>query len=771
MRQCFLKQATMEKTRVAMLARAFCLFLFFQIANSSNSQVYIVYMGSKVHDDPEITSFQNHEILAAVHDGSMEKAKLSMVYSYRHGFRGFAAQISDTQAADMAKMPGVVSVFPNKLKKLHTTHSWEFLGMPNDNSMETPTDSTRIQEDIIIGIIDTGIWPESPSFSDYLMSPVPSRWKGVCQSADQFPTSSCNRKLIGARYYLNGLEAEEQETLKTVSSDGGTEYRSARDSLGHGSHTASIAAGRYVSNMNYNGLAAGGARGGAPLARIAVYKTCWESGCYDSDILAAFDDAIKDGVDILSLSLGHDVPENDYFSDAISVGSFHATQNGITVICSVGNDGSSASATNLAPWVITVAASSTDRDFTSDIKLSGNNSTYNGESLNVVKLNASAELLSAENAHAKYFTPYQSSFCLNSSLDDSKVAGKILVCWHPADSSESRISKSQIVQAAGGVGVILIDEIDEGLAVPFVIPGAIVDNKVGAEILAYINSTRFPHAYISPAETVLGLRPAPQVAAFSSKGPNTLTPDILKPDLTAPGLNILAAWTPVKNAMYFNIASGTSMSCPHVTGIAALVKAAHPSWTPSAIKSALMTTASVLDKNKNIITAAPQGRTAGPFDFGAGLLSPMKVENPGLVYDAGPTDYINFLCGIGYDDSSLRLVTGDHSVCTKFPPTASNLNYPSISISEFNGNSSVIRTVTNVGSANSTYTVRISPPRGISVQVVPSVLAFNFYGQNISFTVQFRRVVQTRGYVFGSLSWVNGNQRVRIPLVVGSFVS
>lgn len=184
------------------------------------------------------------------------------------------------------------------------------------------------------------------------------------------------RKLIGARYYLNGLEAEKGETLKTVSSGVNREYRSARDSAGHGSHTASIAAGRYVRNMNYSGLGAGGARGGAPLARIAVYKTCWESGCYDSDILAAFDDTIKDGVDILSLSLGPDLPESDYFSDAISVGSFHATRNGITVVCSVGNDGGSASATNLAPWLITVAASSTDRDFISLIKLSRNNSTY-----------------------------------------------------------------------------------------------------------------------------------------------------------------------------------------------------------------------------------------------------------------------------------------------------------------------------------------------------------------------------------------------------------
>ena len=181
--------------------------------------------------------------------------------------------------------------------------------------------------------------------------------------------------------------------------------------------------------------------------------------------------------------------------------------------------------------------------------------------------------------------------------------------------------------------------------------------------------------------------------------------------------------------------------------------------------------ANVLDKNKKIMTAAPRGRTANPFGFGAGLVNPVKVENLGLLYDASPKDYIKFLCGIGYDNSSLRRVTGDHSVCTKFCTIASNLNYPSISISKFNGNSSIIQTVTNVGNTNCTYIVRVSPPRGISVQVVPSVLKFNFYGQKISFTVQFKRVIQTWGYVFGSLSWVNGRQRVRIPLVVGCFAS
>lgn len=170
------------------------------------------------------------------------------------------------------------------------------------------------------------------------------------------------RKVIGARYYMSGYEAEE-------GSDKKVSFRSARDSAGHGSHTASTAAGRYVADMNYKGLAAGKARGGAPMARIAVYKTCWNSGCYDVDLLAAFDDAIRDGVHIISLSLGPQSPQGDYFNDAISVASFHAARHGVLVVASAGNEGTPGSATNLAPWIITVAAGSTDRDFTSDIIL------------------------------------------------------------------------------------------------------------------------------------------------------------------------------------------------------------------------------------------------------------------------------------------------------------------------------------------------------------------------------------------------------------------
>lgn len=215
-------------------------------------------------------------------------------------------------------------------------------------------------------------------------------------------------------------------------------------------------AGRFVRNMNYRGLGTGGGRGGAPMARIAAYKARWDLGCYDADILAAFDDAISDGVDIISVSLGSDYPQSDYFSDTISIGSFHATSNGILVVSSAGNAGSQGSATNLAPWMLTVAAGTTDRSFVSYVRLA-NGTFLMGESLSTHRMNTSVRTISASEANAGYFTPYQSSFCLDSSLNKTKVRGKILICHHTESSSESRVSKSMVVKKAGAVGMILID--------------------------------------------------------------------------------------------------------------------------------------------------------------------------------------------------------------------------------------------------------------------------------------------------------------------------
>ncbi|XP_016201349.1 subtilisin-like protease SBT3.9 isoform X2 [Arachis ipaensis] len=740
----------------------FYLFLAVLAAETTfcfSSKVYVVYMGSKTGQEPEDVLKQHHQMLAAVHEGSFEKAQASHIYSYKHGFRGFAAKLTQEQASQISRMSGVVSVFPNYKRKLHTTHSWDFMGLEKDETMEILGQSTKNQANIIVGFIDTGIWPESPSFRDTDMPAVPPSWRGHCQLGETFNASSCNRKVIGARYYMSGFEAEE-------GSDKKVSFRSPRDSTGHGSHTASTAAGRYVSNMSYKGLAAGGARGGAPMARIAVYKTCWDSGCYDVDLLAAFDDAIRDGVHIISLSLGPEAPQGEYFNDAISVGSFHAARHGVLVVASAGNEGTPGSATNLAPWIFTVAASSTDRDFTSDVVL-GNGVNISGESLSILEMNASKRIISAADAFDGYFTPYQSSYCVDSSLNKTKARGKVLVCRHIESSSESKLAKSRVVKEAGGVGMILIDETDKDVAIPFVIPSAIVGSRTGEHILSYINRTRKPMARIFAAKTVLGTRPAPRTAAFSSKGPNSLNPEILKPDITAPGLNILAAWSPAAvGKMKFNIISGTSMSCPHVSGIAALVKAVHPSWSPSAIKSAIMTTATILDKQHKPIRRDPDGRRANAFDYGSGFVNPTRVLDPGLVYDSQPEDYIDFLCSIGYDKRSLHLVTGDNSTCDGAFKKPSSLNYPSIAVPNLEDNFSVTRVVTNVGEARSVYKSVVVSPAGVNVTVVPDRLIFGRIGQKIKFTLNFKVAAPSKGYTFGFLSWKNGRSQVTTPIVV-----
>ncbi|KAL6874046.1 hypothetical protein ACP4OV_014128 [Aristida adscensionis] len=746
-----------------------------QLCRCSSSQVYVVYMGKASHGNSDYKRDilgLHHQMLTVVHDGrsknlieldlhSLEKGEASHVYTYSSVFQGFAAKLNKEQATKLAEMPGVVSVFPNTKRLLHTTHSWDFMGLTANAEAEVPELSTKNQENVIIGFIDTGIWPESPSFSDHGMPPVPKRWRGQCQRGEANSSSNftCNRKIIGGRYYLNGFQTEE-------GGSGAVKYISPRDSSGHGSHTASTAAGRFVRNMNYGGLGTGGGRGGAPMARIAAYKACWDSGCYDVDILAAFEDAISDGVDIISVSLGPDYPQGGYFSDAISIGSFHATSNGILVVSSAGNAGIQGSATNLAPWMLTAAAGTTDRSFASYIRLE-NGTIFKGESLSTYHMNTSFRTISASDANAGYFTPYQSSFCLDSSLNRTKAKGKILICRHTESSTESRASKSMIVKQAGGAGMILIDETGYHVANHFALPGTAVGKATGDRILSYIKSTRNASTMILPAKTILGSQNAPQVAAFSSRGPNSLTPEILKPDVAAPGLNILAAWSPTKKNMHFNILSGTSMACPHVTGIAALVKSVYPSWSPSAIKSAIMTTATVLDNKRKTITTDPDGTIATPFDFGSGFMVPIKALNPGIIFDAQPGDYKSFLCAIGYDDHSLHQITGDNSTCThRAFSSATALNYPSITIPSLKKCYSVTRTMTNVGNPGSTYRAKVSAPRGINVTVTPEVLNFESYGTQKTFTVSFQVHVPPRGYVFGSLSWHGKNAHLMMPLVV-----
>lgn len=709
-----------------------------------------------------------------------------LLHVYNTVLHGFSARLTDEEAARMEKTPGVLGMFPDRVRHLHTTRSPRFLGLDTPNGIGLWADSDY-GSDVVIGFLDSGIWPERRSFSDQDMRPVPKHWKGECESGDSFPKTMCNRKLVGARFFNEGYKAmygigNMNETL---------EFRSARDAEGHGTHTASTAAGRYVEGANMMGYAQGVAKGIAPQARIAVYKVCWVSGCLDSDVLSALDKAVADGVDVLSLSIGG--AAYPYDLDSFAIGTFEAVKRGVFVSASAGNDGPIAlSVTNVAPWITTVGAGTLDRDFPAYVWL-GNGAVIHGLSLYSGKgLNARhlvPLVYASDAAQESNDNKSSSSLCKEGSLDPKIVTGKIVLCER---GDNPRAAKGAVVKQAGGVGMILSNTAANGeglIADAHLLPAAAVGSSAGNSIRGYIKSTKNPTATIIFHGTQLGIKPAPVVASFSSRGPNPVTPEILKPDIIAPGAGILAAWTDAvgptdlsfdHRRTEFNIISGTSMSCPHVSGIAALLKGAHPDWSPAAIKSALMTTSYTYDTvNKREVPMGDEatGNASTPFDFGAGHVDPQRAMDPGLIYDLGVNDYVNFLCSLNYSQESIKFITNMNASCPPQIEQPGNLNYPSFS-AVFNQrqssslSTSFIRTVTIVGPTNSTYTATVIAPTGVDVTVEPRLLKFTKRHEKLSFTLRvdakpLKFPPKTNSdTVFGSLAWSDGKRVVRSPIAI-----
>ncbi|GAV61386.1 Peptidase_S8 domain-containing protein/PA domain-containing protein/Inhibitor_I9 domain-containing protein [Cephalotus follicularis] len=706
-----------------------------------------------------------------------------ILHTYDTVFHGFSARLTPREAQTLQKHHShILSVIPEQVRHLHTTRSPQFLGL------KTSDDAGLLKEsdfgsDLVIGVIDTGVWPERQSFNDRDLGPIPSKWKGQCITTSDFPGSSCNRKLIGARFFCNGYEATNGKMNET------SEYRSPRDSDGHGTHTASIAAGRYVFPASTLGYARGVAAGMAPKARLAAYKVCWDSGCYDSDILAAFDAAVADGVDVVSLSVGGVVVP--YYLDAIAIAAFGAWDHGVFVSASAGNGGPGGlTVTNVAPWVTTVGAGTIDRDFPANVKL-GNGRIVPGVGIYGGPGLVSGRMYPLVYAGSEGSDGYSSSLCLEGSLDPHFVKGKIVLCDRGIN---SRPAKGEVVRKAGGIGMILANGVFDGeglVADCHVLPATAIGASGGDEIRRYISiaskSHSPPTATIAFKGTRLRIRPAPVVASFSARGPNPETPEILKPDLIAPGLNILAAWPDKvgpsgipsdKRNTEFNILSGTSMACPHVSGVAALLKAAHPEWSPAAIRSALMTTAYTVDNRGETMLDESTGNSSTVLDFGAGHVHPQKAINPGLIYDLTTYDYIDFLCNSNYTDNNVRVITRRNADCSgaKKVGHVKNLNYPSFAAvfqqyGKHKMSTHFIRRVTNVGEPNAEYKVMIRPPSGILVTVEPEKLVFRRVGQKLNFLlrVESRAVKLSPGsssVKSGAIVWSDGKHTVTSPLVV-----
>lgn len=335
----------------------------------------------------------------------------------------------------------------------------------------------------------------------------------------------------------------------------------------------------------------------------------------------------------------------------------------------------------------------------------------------------------------------------------------------------------------GAIGAIFAADAERSRISSYIsFPVTEIPAKAATEIYTYINSTKNPVATILPSITIEKSKPAPAIAYFSSRGPSYLTSNILKPDIAAPGVNILASWIPTNGTSVvpsgqkpsaFNLVSGTSMACPHVAGVAAMVKSWNPSWGPSAIRSAIMTTATQANNDKGLITT-DAGTVATPYDYGAGEVNPTGALQPGLIYELGTEDYLQFLCNYGYQASDIKLITNttDGFQCPKNSSTdlISDLNYPSISVSNFSATVSktVSRVVTNVGTEEETaYVVAVKSPSGLDVKVTPDKLQFTKGLKKLSYKVTFSATSSTlKGDLFGSITWSDGTHKVRSPFVV-----
>ncbi len=692
------------------------------------------------------------------------------IYDYHYTFNGFAVELTEAQAAALGTNAAVLRVTKDDLQFADTSSTPTFLGLDAPGGLWDQLGGTnRAGDEIIIGDIDSGIWPENPSFSDRTGTngngsktgkldyrQIPG-WHGKCTPGEQFTASDCNQKLIGAQHYNAAWGGD-----AGIDADLPWEFASARDYNGHGTHTAATAGGNHGVATTGQAAVFGTVSGMAPHARIAAYKALWSTqdastaSGFTSDLVAAIDQAVADGVDVINYSISG---TQTNFLDPVQVAFLFAADAGVFVSASAGNSGPATSTVaHPGPWLTTVAAGTHNRDGQGSVTL-GNGATYKGASLATAL--GPALLIDSTAAGLPGADPVKLALCYakidnagTASLDPAKVAGKIVVCDRGVT---ARVNKSVAVAEAGGAGMILVNTSLNSINADFhVVPTVHLQSTDRAAVKAYA-ATLGATATINQA-TLIYNAPAPLTASFSSRGPLLGGGgDLLKPDVIAPGQDILAAVAPPGNGgRDFNVYSGTSMSAPHVAGLAALLKHLHPDWSPMMVKSALMTSASdILD--------GPNTNPLVIFRQGAGHVAPNKAADPGLVYNAGFNDWLAFLCGT---TNGVRADVCAALAGAGYSSDPSDLNVASIAIGDLAGIQTVKRTVTNVGAGSATYTPLVTGMSGITVKVSPSSLTIN-PGQAKSFTVTFTRTTAAlNAYTGGQLTWTDGTHAVRVPLVV-----
>ncbi len=744
---------------------------------------------------PAIQEYTARLIVAQDKTLARAGAGTELIYRYQYGLNGFAARMHPSQAHRLENLPEVLHVWEDEIRPLTTNNSLEFLGL-FDNNGGLRGKPGLDGDGIIIGVIDSGIAPEHPALQDtrkadrpsmclgdwaentflgqwlchrfekredVLLFDPPENWNGECQAGERFDISDCNNKLIGARYFDSGARA-------TGPIDAG-EILSARDVDGHGTHTATTAAGNRVKASIF-GSFIGRVEGVAPGARIAVYKACWlrpgdvRASCNTSDLANAIDAAVADGVDIINYSVGSSLTRITAPDD---VALMAATKAGVFTVVAAGNDGPNFGTIGSpagGPWVITAAASTRDGQTTTEaleIKTPASIAgLYVAREANFTPALQDVGPLRGSLVLADDNTNTSSDAC-ESLINSTDMSGKIALVQRGNCEFEIKIANAD---DAGAIAVIVYNIAGDPIVmngnagvsnIPAVMIGQAEGNLILAELDGLLDVTVLLDKNLFLTENDTGNT----MATFSSRGQGPVL-DILKPDVTAPGVNILAGFTPdAVNATQgenFAYLSGTSMSTPHIAGVAALLLQANPDWSPSALKSALMTTA------RQDLTLVDGETDAIPFDFGAGHIVPNDAVDPGLVYDVSDDEFDAFACGI--TSPAVSADRCDELRLAGFSFAGEDLNQPSIAVARLANQQVIRRRVSNVSDESVTYTAEIVPPSGVTASVSPTSISLA-PGASTTFDVTLTYVSGPLDlWRFGSLTWTSNERSVYSTLAV-----
>lgn len=631
---------------------------------SAESQQYLKYLGDRQLE------------LRSRLTGAVPKARV--VHQFKNVLNAMSMLVPEDQISAVAALPGVAAIYEDRLLQLNTDVTPAFIGAPT--LWNKLGGQGKAGEGVIVGVLDTGIWPEHPSLSDpdplggaYPAPPAPSGGPRQCEfsgGGNPGPAATCNNKLIGADRFMSTYDA-----LNALLPG---EYTSARDDDGHGTHTATTAAGNQAVAASIYGEDFGLVSGIAPRAHVMAYKVCGDVGCYSSDSAAAVDRAIADGVDVINFSISGG---NDPFGDVVSLAFLDAYNAGVFVAASAGNSGPGANTTgHREPWTTTVAASTSDRQFATTVQLVASNGDI---------LNLTGASLTAGIGSAPVYVPPVDTLC-QSPFPAGSAAGMIVVCQRGVN---ARVAKGYNALQGGAVGMILYNPSLQGIATDnHFLPAVHLEGAEGAQLTAFLGS----HTGVT-ASFPAGSAAAYQgdvVAPFSSRGGPGLALGIAKPDVTAPGVQILAGTTPTPatvdggaTGQLFMAIQGTSMSSPHVAGAAALLRDLQPTWTPGQIKSALMLTAT------GAVVKEDGSTPADPFDVGSGRIDLHKAAHAGLLIDETGANFVS-MAGRLWD-----------------------ANYPSLYVPNLLGTISVTRTLKNTRPGRRTWTTRVTAPSDLKVKV------------------------------------------------------